>query len=166
MANWHSYRYNRHWEKLQCPDTWGYITEEEQVPSQAKKLRHSNNISIFCFQDCNTLPKWNNKKRLSGPQHPPKLKYSYKNSHNICFQEPSQIEIFSGNCTKACNQMHWRYCLWLLCFRDTRVPSSPRSRWCFQGTQWPVSRPYLWGGQGHTIPNGPSIQETQTCWYQ
>ena len=36
MANWHSYWYNRHWEKLQCPDTQGNIIEEEQVSSQAK----------------------------------------------------------------------------------------------------------------------------------
>ena len=36
MANWHSYWYNRNWEKLQYPETRGYITEEEQVTSQAK----------------------------------------------------------------------------------------------------------------------------------
>ena len=47
MANWHSYRNQRHWEKLGHPDRRGYITEEEQVPSQAKKLRYSNNITIF-----------------------------------------------------------------------------------------------------------------------
>ena len=48
-------------------------------------------------------------------------------------------------------QRHWFH--W-------RLPSSPRSRWGLQGTQWPVSRPYLQGGQGHTLPNGPSKQDT------
>ena len=57
MANWHSDRDKRHWEKLWHPDRWENITEEEQVPSQARKPWHSNNITIFCFQDLNTLPK-------------------------------------------------------------------------------------------------------------
>ena len=47
MANWHSYWYNRHWEKLQCPDTQGYITEKEQVT-----------ITIL----------------IATPMHPPKVK--------------------------------------------------------------------------------------------
>ena len=47
-----------------------------------------------------------------------------------------------------------------------RVPSSPRSRWGLHGTQWPMSRPYLQGGQDHTLPKGPSMQETWTWWNQ
>ena len=62
MANWHGYWYNRHWEKLQCPDTQGYITEEEQVTSQAKVPWHTNNITKYCLQGLNILPKWNNRK--------------------------------------------------------------------------------------------------------
>ena len=34
----------------------------------------------------------------------------------------SQSEIFSEDCTKACNQTHMRYCLWLLYFRDILYP--------------------------------------------
>ena len=52
-------------------------------------------------------------------------------------------------------QRHWSH--W-------RVPSSPRSRWGLQEIQWPVSRPYLWGGQDHTLPNEPSMQKIWTCW--
>ena len=45
----HWWLVRRYWEKLWHTDRQGYITEEEQVPSQAKKLWHSNNIWLFQF---------------------------------------------------------------------------------------------------------------------
>ena len=63
--------------------------------------------------------------RLSRPQHPPKVKYSYNNEQNISFQDqyeqhPPKVKYFpKKRCTKACNQMSWRYCLCLLYCRDT-----------------------------------------------
>ena len=70
MANWHCNWYNWHREKLQYPDRRGYITEEEQVTSQAKVPWYTNNITHFAFQNRNTLPKWNNRKTASGTTTP------------------------------------------------------------------------------------------------
>ena len=60
MANWHSYWYNWHWEKLQYPDTRRYITEEEQITSEAKV------IPVIYQKEHKIL--------LAGSQHPPKVK--------------------------------------------------------------------------------------------
>ena len=62
MANWHCNWYNWHWEKLQYPDRQGYITEEQQVTSQAKVPRYTSNFTYLSLQNLNILPKWNNRK--------------------------------------------------------------------------------------------------------
>ena len=36
----------------------------------------------------------------------------------IMSTKPFQSEIFFQNCTKDCNQTHWRYCLLFLYVRD------------------------------------------------
>ena len=89
---------------------------------------------------------YNNKNiSLSGPQwtqHPPKVKYAFKTVPNIV------IRYTRDTAYDPFFQRHWFH--W-------RVPSSPESRPGLQGSQWQVSRPYLWGEQDHTLPNGPSI---------
>ena len=70
MANWHCNWYNWHWEKLQYPDRWGYITEEEQVTSQAKVPWYISNFTYLSLQNLNILPKWNNRKPASWTDTP------------------------------------------------------------------------------------------------
>ena len=102
MANWHCNWYHWHWEKLQHPDRWGYITEEEQVTSQAKVPWYTSNFMYFALQNPNILPKWNNRKPASRTSNPPKVKYFYNNKQNISFQDqyeqhPPKVKYFPNN---------------------------------------------------------------------
>ena len=83
MANWHCNRYNCHWEKLQYPDRRGYITEEEQVTSQSQGAMIYQYFHIPFLAEPQHPEITEN--RLSGPQHPPKVKYN--NKQNISFQD-------------------------------------------------------------------------------
>ena len=76
MANW----YNWHWEKLQYPDRWGYITEEEQVTSQAKVPQHTNNFMYLSLQTSTSSQSEITENRLPRPTHPPKVKYFPNNN--------------------------------------------------------------------------------------
>ena len=108
---------------------------------------------------------------LLRPEHSPKVKYSYNNKQNISFQDhheqqPPKVKYFLETVPKIV----------IKCIADTAYDSyisetlyplksaiKPKKQMRFAGDPVTSVKTIPAIGQGHTLPNGPSKQETWTC---